>query len=273
MKGNASLPIGVFDSGVGGISVLAQLITLMPNEGYIYYGDSLNAPYGIKETREVMEQSLKVADILVKKGIKLLVVACNTATSAAIIRLREDLDIPVIGMEPALKPAVKLNQGKKILVMATPVTLKEKKFSDLIQLFKDTTGIIKLPCPGLVEIIEKNGSTSRELEYYLLELFKNIDFKQISTIVLGCTHYVFIKDTIQHIVGKDISLIDGNYGTALHIKSIIEPKVKSLSKEIDQTTDVHLLNSNPTKDMLILSKRLLSEELQKLQHKGSINYI
>ncbi|KAB3535300.1 glutamate racemase [Alkaliphilus pronyensis] len=270
MKEVELLPIGVFDSGVGGISALAQLIAIIPNEKYIYYGDSKNAPYGTKATTEVMVRSLEVADILIKKGIKLLVVACNTATSAAIVPLREKLDIPVIGMEPALKPAVKLNNHKKIVVMATPVTLKEKKFSNLILQFENEADIIKLPAPGLVEIIEKHGSKSKDLEAYLKRLFYGLDLSKVSTIVLGCTHYVFIKDTIRNVVGNNVDLIDGNYGTAIHVKSLLSGKENN---QVDEHTSVQIMSSSTSKAMVNLSKRLLEEELHKLNHKGSIKYV
>ncbi|KAB3525838.1 glutamate racemase [Alkaliphilus serpentinus] len=274
MKNQSILPIGLFDSGVGGISVLAELMNLLPNEDYVYFGDSHHAPYGIKDTKDIKERSLQVADILMNIGVKLLVVACNTATSAAIKDLRERLDIPVIGMEPAIKPAITQTHWGKIVVMATPVTLKEKKFGDLIQQFKDGEAeIIKLPCPGLVEIIEGNGKSSDTLEEYLRNLYKDIDLNQVSTIVLGCTHYVFIKEAVKGVVGLEKTLIDGNLGTALHAKRMLE-NYNVLNNHRDEfKTQVQLLNSSPNMDMIHLSKRLLETQLMELQYKGSIKYI
>lgn len=274
MTDTRNLPIGVFDSGVGGISVLSELIHLLPKENYVYFGDSHYAPYGIKATEDIKKRSLEVADILMNIGIKLLVVACNTATSAAISELRERLQIPVIGMEPAIKPAITQSHWGKIVVMATPVTLKEKKFGDLVQQFKDEEDeIIKLPCPGLVEIIEGKGKSSEALDEYLQKLFKDINLKEISTIVLGCTHYVFIKEAIGRIVGSDKRLIDGNLGTALHAKRLLENyKIENL-RDFDLLTKVELLNSSPNGDMLILSKRLLEDQLKELFHQGTLEYI
>ena len=132
-------PIGVFDSGVGGISVLRELVALMPNENFIFYGDSKNAPYGTKTLEEVRKLTLADAEYLRSRNVKALVVACNTATSAAIHILREKYqkEIPVIGIEPALKPAVSVKENSRVLVMATPMTLREKKFHNLMQKFQD----------------------------------------------------------------------------------------------------------------------------------------
>ena len=149
-------PIGVFDSGVGGISVLRELVAQMPNENYIFFGDSKNAPYGTKTLEEVQQLTCADAEYLLSRGVKALVVACNTATSAAIRILREKYaDMPVIGIEPALKPAVRAGGHPRVLVMATPMTLREEKFHALMQRFESDAEILRLPCPGLVEYVEQ----------------------------------------------------------------------------------------------------------------------
>ena len=149
-------PIGVFDSGVGGISVLRELVAQMPNENYIFFGDSKNAPYGTKTLEEVQKLTCADAEYLLSRGVKALVVACNTATSAAIRILREKYaDMPVIGIEPALKPAVHAGGHPRVLVMATPMTLREEKFHALMQRFGSDAEILRLPCPGLVEYVEQ----------------------------------------------------------------------------------------------------------------------
>ena len=149
-------PIGVFDSGVGGISVLRELVAQMPNENYIFFGDSKNAPYGTKTLEEVQKLTCADAEYLLSRGVKALVVACNTATSAAIRILREKYaDMPVIGIEPALKPAVHAGGHPRVLVMATPMTLREEKFHALMQRFESDAEILRLPCPGLVEYVEQ----------------------------------------------------------------------------------------------------------------------
>ncbi|MBM7616066.1 glutamate racemase [Alkaliphilus hydrothermalis] len=272
MKNSATEPIGVFDSGVGGISVLADLIQILPNEKYIYYGDSGNAPYGIKETEEVKVRSFEIAEFLIKKGIKILVVACNTATSAAVRELRQKLQISVIGMEPALKPAVEGASQGSIVVMATPVTLKEEKFANLIRQFEDHNDIIKLPCPGLVEIIESKGEEGAELEAYLRQLFDSIDLSKVSSIVLGCTHYIFIRDLLTKVVGESIKLVDGNYGTAKHVARTLQQMGLVNKQSAKNETEVRMYNSGFSNEME-LGKELLKKRLQTLGFTGKVSFL
>lgn len=236
-------PIGFFDSGVGGLSVLRETLSIMPNENYIYFGDSKNAPYGTKKLEEVRELTFKAADFLLSKNVKAIVVACNTATSAAIEQLRENhKDIPVIGIEPAIKPAVHCEREGKVIVMATPMTLREKKFKLLLQKLNEKDKLISLPCPKLVEFVEQGILDGDELESYLKDqLSKYIDDK-ISSIVLGCTHFPFVKKTIAKVVGDDIPLIDGSHGTSMELKrKLIEKDILSDNKDKGY---VKIYNSN-----------------------------
>lgn len=217
-------PIGIFDSGIGGITVLAKAIKFLPGERFIYFGDSANAPYGIKDANSVINLTVKAADFLLQKGIKALVVACNTATSVAIQTLRSCLDIPVIGMEPALKPAVETGRGGTVVVMATPLTLKEKKFKSLMDMYSSKTNIIALPCPGLVELIESGVWEGSQIMNYLSERFSGLDINEVSDIVLGCTHYIFIKDQIIELFNNKIRVIDGNEGTVRQLRRVLTSK-------------------------------------------------
>jgi glutamate racemase len=212
-------PIGFFDSGVGGLSVMKKAIEFMPWEDYIYFGDSKNAPYGTKTVDEVKELTFNAAEFLIKEGVKALVVACNTATSAAIDELRAHYkDIPIIGIEPALKPAVELSDGGKIIIMATPMTLAEKKFKKLMDRYAEEADIIPLPCAGLVELIESGVTEGDELVQFLENKFQDIDKDTISAIVLGCTHYPFVKKAISKVLGEKAILIDGSEGTAKELR-------------------------------------------------------
>ena len=213
------LPIGVFDSGVGGISVLVEIIKLLPHEEFIYYADSINAPYGIKSENTIRSLTIKAADFLFKLGVKSLVVASNTATSAAIKEIRRIFELPVIGMEPAIKPAVELKKNSRIIVMVTPLTLQSKKFNSLVYQYKHLAEIISIPCPGLVELIERGNNNIADYLYSILRPETN---KNISTVVLGCTHYVLIKREILKVLGRNINIIDGNCGTARHLKTVLE---------------------------------------------------
>lgn len=219
---NKALPVGIFDSGVGGISVLAEIARKLPYENLIYFGDSGNAPYGTKSVNQVKALSYNVANNLLERGIKALVVACNTATSAAINDLRRDLEIPVVGMEPAVKPAIEAAKEGEVVVMATPLTLKETKFKSLVNKYLAIKEIKPLPCPGLVELIEKGIIEGEEIDNYFTNLFFNIDFSKVAYVVLGCTHYPFVKKEIAKFAGVGVEIIDGNFGTAKRLKDILE---------------------------------------------------
>lgn len=272
---SSNLPIGVFDSGVGGISVLADLIDQLPDEQYVYFGDSHNAPYGIKSKEEVEKLSLNVVDQLLKYNIKALVVACNTATSAVIEKLRANLDIPVIGMEPALKLGVELNRPGDIVVMATAVTLREEKFNRLIDKLRHNASVIKMPCLGLVEIIEGEGKYSDKIEGYIRQAFSSYNLADIGVIVLGCTHYIFIKDIIADIVGKNVVIVDGNLGTVRRVRYLLETSGSLVpGDEGDcKETKVKLINSSANLNMISLSKKLLEDRLRDLNWCGDIKYI
>jgi len=217
---NKSKPIGFFDSGVGGISVLKEAVKLMRSESYIYYGDSINAPYGTKDIDTIKKLTFKGIEFLYNKGVKAIVVACNTATSAAIYDLREKYKgIPVIGIEPAVKPAVKFNRGGQILIMATPATLSQSKYFNLIKEYKVEDKIVSLPCDGLAEIIEDGNVSGNVVKNYLNSKLKKIDVSSVETIVLGCTHYPFIKEEINNIFGPEVPIIDGSFGTVKRLSS------------------------------------------------------
>ena len=204
--------IAVFDSGVGGISVLRELLQLMPNERYLYYGDCANAPYGNRTTRDVRDLTMAAADKLFDRGIKALVVACNTATAAAIkdLRLRYPDQI-IVGIEPALKLAADHFPTARVGVLATPVTLREEKFAHLQEQFPKMN-VQAIPLPGLVPLIEEGASPDR-LEAYLQPILAPCKGK-LDAAVLGCTHYPLVKAVIGELLGPDTVLLDGGRGTA-----------------------------------------------------------
>lgn len=249
-------PIGVFDSGVGGISVLRELVALMPNENYIFYGDSKNAPYGTRTLEEVQKLTCADARYLLARGVKALVVACNTATSAAINILRETYpDMPVIGIEPALKPAVLSKARPRVLVMATPMTLREEKFHNLMQKFEQDAVILPLPCPGLVEFVERGDLESVELEQFLRELFAAYRAEPVDCVVLGCTHYPFVKKAIQKVLGEQVLIFDGGEGTARETRRRL--KECGLLNPSRERGTVTLLNSLDSREMEQLADLLL----------------
>ena len=210
-------PIGVFDSGVGGISTLQAMIRLLPQEHFIYYGDTANAPYGTKPTEEVIACVRNVTDKLMARNIKALVIACNTATGAAAYTLRRELTIPVIAMEPALKPASEIRKDGDILVMATPLTLHQEKFNALMEKYGE--GAVRVPCIGLMELVEQENWEGAKA--YLKEVFALYDLKKVDAVVLGCTHYVFLKEMIREMLPERIAITEGSEGTARQLKRVL----------------------------------------------------
>lgn len=210
-------PIGVFDSGVGGLSVLKCIREKLPNEDLLYIADSFHAPYGNKEKSYIEERSVFLTKFLMEQKAKAIVVACNTATAAAISTLRSQFPIPIIGMEPGVKPAVSVTKTGTIGIMATRETLKSAKFNTLIGQFCDNVKITTQDCPGLVEQIEKtdfSGKVTRELvEKYVFPLLE----KGADTIVLGCTHFLFIAPLIEKIIGKNVVVIDTGAAVAREV--------------------------------------------------------
>lgn len=253
---NKNRPIGFFDSGVGGLSVMREALKIMPNENYIYFGDSKNAPYGIKSVEEVRELTFKAVEFLLNKGVKGIAVACNTATSAAVADLRKMYpDLPLVGIEPALKPAVESVNDGSILIMATPMTLKEAKFNRLMKKYEDRADIVPVPCPGLMEFIEEGKLQGEEVEQYLLDKVNTYKKGKISSIVLGCTHYPFIEPLLSNIVGEDTVIIDGGLGTAKELKRRLSEK--ELLTNSTKVGKVEIINSLDKEEIVDLSYRLL----------------
>lgn len=245
--------IAVFDSGVGGISVLRELVRLMPQEHYLYFGDSANAPYGDRPTDQVRSLTLAAAEMLMKRGIKALVVACNTATAAAIQILRQTYpDTIIIGIEPALKLAADRFPKGRIGVMATQVTLREEKFAHQVERFPDVR-IELIPAPGLVELIEAGKAESPETEALLRTLLTPYIGK-LDALVLGCTHYPFAARQIRRILGPDTVLLDGGEGTARQTRRCLENAGLLGQGE----GSVQIENSRPDPALLALSMTLLN---------------
>ena len=208
-------PIGIFDSGLGGISVLKEAVHLMPNEHFIFYGDNENAPYGTKTQEQIDSCVQNVVDQLLQRDIKALLIACNTATAASAKRLRSELTIPVIGMEPALKPAHELRHGGQILVLATPATLHMDKFLHLMELYGE--GAVPVEGYGIVECVEDGQVRGERILSVLHGMLDEHLKNKTDAIVLGCTHYPLIRDIIADIMGPDVTLIDPGEET---IKSV-----------------------------------------------------
>jgi glutamate racemase len=233
----SSQAIGVMDSGVGGISVLKHIHALLPHENLIYFADSKYAPYGNKTAEEITARCMEIADFLLQKEVKSLVVACNTATAAAIDALRETFDIPIIGMEPAVKPAAEASKNGVIGVLATVGTLKSAQFAALLESYGRNVKVVTQACVGLVECIEHGELDMPATKALIASYTAPLLAEGADTIVLGCTHYPFVKHVIQEIVSDKITLIDTGAAVAKQLKRQLEEKgLLSTSKEKAEVT-------------------------------------
>jgi glutamate racemase len=219
----AASPIGVFDSGVGGISVLRAMRQQMPSEAIIYFGDQGHVPYGPRPMRQIQNFSEGITNFLLAQDVKLVVVACNTASAAALKYLREKFrDVQFVGMEPAVKPAAETTRTGRVGVLATPATFQGALYASVVERFAKGVELLQDTCPGLVQRIEQGDlrgeATRRILEEALLPMLE----KNIDTVVLGCTHYPFVIPLIQEIVGDKVRVIDPAPSVARQAKRLLE---------------------------------------------------
>ncbi|MGN1012156.1 MAG: glutamate racemase [Clostridia bacterium] len=212
------LPIGIFDSGVGGLTVLGRAVELLPEENFIYYADTAHFPYGDKSHAEVREHVFSAVSEMAEKGVKALVVACNTATAAAINDLRARYDFPVFGIEPALKPAVEDEHSGTIAVIATRLTLREEKFQRLLERYREKGEIINVPAAGLADLVEQGHYADDTGRAFLRRLFDGVT---PDTIVLGCTHYLFTEPLLREMF-PDARIIDGGEGLVRNLLRVLE---------------------------------------------------
>ncbi|EKD49835.1 MAG: hypothetical protein ACD_63C00035G0006 [uncultured bacterium] len=223
--------IGVFDSGIGGLTILKEIKKILPKQNLVYFADVANNPYGTKKGHEIAEFSMRVAEFLLSKGANIIVVACNTATAAAIDSLREKVSIPFVGTEPAVKPAVEESQNKRIGVLVTPMTSISDRFYSLIEKYGDDAEIFIKPCPKLVEIVEQGKWSSLNTKLLIRDyLSVLLDEKEVDSIVLGCTHFVFLKKLIVEESGKEVKIFDSSGGVAKQTRRVIN-KLKLSDEE------------------------------------------
>ena len=222
ISSNAEGPIGVFDSGVGGISVLKHIRAAMPSENLLYVADSKFAPYGNKTPEFIRERADVIARFLIDKGAKALVVACNTATAAAAEYLRSQYAIPIIAMEPAVKPAAQATKTGVIGVLATSGTLQSAQFAALLEHYGQQVQVVTQACHGLVECIERGDLTGEEAQGLLSRYVQPLLEAHADTIVLGCTHYPFVRPLIEKLVGPEVALVDTGAAVARHLKNRLD---------------------------------------------------
>ncbi|MEC0181099.1 glutamate racemase [Paenibacillus peoriae] len=220
------MKIGFFDSGLGGITVLSEALRRLPNESFVYMADTLHVPYGTKTPQEVRGYVKASVQTILKEEVKALVIACNTATSIAVAELRREYSIPIIGMEPAVKPAVEMNRanGKRVLVLATPLTLKQSGYAALVSRVDDHGSVDSLPLPELVQYCEQLNFDRTELFEYFNRKLSSFNLDIYGTVVLGCTHYPFYKEILKELLPSHIQLIDGSQGTVRRLKQVLSER-------------------------------------------------
>ena len=249
--------IAVFDSGVGGISVLKRLMSQMPQENYLYYGDSANAPYGDRPEEEILRLTLAAVEKILTRPVKALVIACNTATAVAVDTLRKMYpELPIFGIEPALKPAAESYPAGLVGILGTTATLESSRFRALMTRHMDRTNFVTIPVPELVPLVEQGIGNSRQA-HKVLKKYLDPYYRKLDALVLGCTHYPFASASIRACLGN-LPLLDGSVGTAAHVKRVLtkggllNPGPGALVWE----------NSSPDPKHLEVCKMLLSQPLE-----------
>lgn len=251
--------IGVFDSGVGGLSILDEALRQLPQHNFIYLADSANVPYGEKSSEWIAARSLTLCNYLASNGCDAIVVACNTATAEAIKQIRETLPIPIIGVEPGIKPAAMQSQNNIVGVLATEATLKSDKFNSLLNTLPSDCQFIKQAGAGLVPLIESGNADSEETLELLAKHLEPIQDAGADTLVLGCTHYPFLRKSIRKLLGESITLIDTSDAVVRQLKRQLEPLQNNSSAQ--GFGSVLFLSSKNAALLLSMAQDLMSADL------------
>ena len=250
----SKLPIGIFDSGVGGTSIWKEIHALLPNENTIYLADSKNAPYGPKGKEKIIELCIKNTDLLLSKGCKLIVVACNTATTNAIKYLRSNYNVPFIGIEPAIKPAALQTKTNAIGILATKGTLSSELFNETSSKFASNVTITEQIGEGIVQLIENGKLHSEEMKGLLKEYLKPMIAANIDYLVLGCTHYPYLIPILSELLPKHVKIIDSGEAVARQTKAVLEEK--NLLNNSIQKNNVEFFTNGSTE----VIKQLISKD-------------
>lgn len=245
------MKVGIFDSGIGGITVLKTALDILPQVEYIYYADNLHVPYGTKPKQEVLGYVEDVASFLMSQQVDAILIACNTATSVAVDELRKQYDIPIIGMEPAVKLAIDDNpKGGKVLVTATPLSLKEDKYKKLVAHIDPLNRTVPLPLPELVTFAENGEFDYERIMNYFREKLSLFHLEEYVGIVLGCTHFVYFKKYLQELLPAHIKIYDGNEGAIRHLRECLDLKESNKDTNRPQVTFYHSGKKCETNNLL-----------------------
>lgn len=214
-------PIGVFDSGLGGLSVVREIRDRLPHEPIIYAADSAYVPYGGRPLDEIRDRSVAIVGSLIEHGAKIVVVACNTASGAAIDHLRQTFDLPIVGLEPAVKPAAASTDAGSIAVLATPATLRTDRFHRLVDRHAAGVKLVKIPCPGYVELVEAGELEGEHAIEVVAEPLAPAIQAGVDRVVLGCTHYPFLRHLIERVLGDQVEILDSGAAVARQVERVL----------------------------------------------------
>jgi glutamate racemase len=258
MSISSNSPIGIFDSGVGGISVLRAIRAQMPEESVVYFGDQGHIPYGPRPMEQIREFSEAITRFLLLQDAKIIVVACNTASAAALKSLRETFPaVQFVGMEPAVKPAAEHTHTGKVGVLATPATFQGALYASVVERFANGVELFQNTCPGLVQEIERGNLSGEETRRILEAALRPMLEKNIDTVVLGCTHYPFVIPLIQQIVGDSVRVIDPAPAVAKQTRRLLE--ANDIKSDLGSKGDVTLFTSGDPGELKALLPKLFGE--------------
>lgn len=251
----ANAPIGVYDSGVGGLSVVAEIRPILPHEDIVYFADNAHLPYGKRPAAEIRQLAQEAARFLLSHGVKLIVVACNTASTAALATLRQSFAVPFVGMVPAIKPAALATQRGKVGVIATQATVEAEVFAELIEQFANGVEVYKQACGGLVELVEAGEIASPQTRALLRHYLDPMLAQGIDALVLGCTHYPFLRPLIEEMVGPQVQVIDSGAAVARRVRQVLEEG--GLLAQRDRPGELDIFASGDQQGFETVARRLL----------------
>ncbi|HEY7536309.1 MAG TPA: glutamate racemase [Thermodesulfobacteriota bacterium] len=259
LKSN-SFPIGIFDSGIGGLTVLREILKRLPKENFIYLGDTARVPYGTKSSQTVIKYSQSNSKFLISKDIKLLVVACNTASAVALPSLRWDFELPVIGViEPGARKAVRITKTGRVGVIGTPSTIKSGAYRKAMENIAPEIKVFSKACPLLVPLAEEGWTEGEIAELTAKNYLNPLKESRVDVLILGCTHYPLLKSTIQEVVGEDVLLVDSAEETALEIERTL--KENNISNKNSSPTQREFYLTDVSENFIAIAERFLGEKI------------
>lgn len=264
MASRNSNPIGVFDSGIGGLTVVKELSRELPHEDIIYFGDTARLPYGIKSKETIIRFSLENVLFLLRQNVKLIVIACNTSSSIALSALKRHFNVPIIGViEPGIKQALNEKKSQAIGIIGTRATVRSKAYERGIKKFEPGAKVIAKECPLFVPLVEEgwlNEKVTRDVAAHYLEVLKK---QGVKTLILGCTHYPLLKSVIQKVVGKDIKLIDSAKAVAIEVKNVLTKRALLNSKNTKPEYSFYV--SDELTNFAVMGRRFLGREIGRVR--------